>query len=119
KIASAAGPHPHLSPHGKMSNSTGIKPELSSGQLAKLGFCSLGASLLVILMGFLGLLGWALDSVPLRSVFKALPPMVPNTAIGLLLSGLSMELLRIEPVRKTRRSLGNACAVAVCLLAAL
>src|SRR6266404_9613260 len=69
---------------------------------SRLEFWAQGASLFVILMGALALLGWSLKLPVLQSIYPGLPRMVPNTAISLVLAGLSLWMLRISPLPMNR-----------------
>ena len=71
------------------------------------------------LVGGAVLLGWALDISALKSVLPGFPLMVPNTAVGFLLSGLSLGLLGEAQAGPARRRAGQALAVLVVLLGGL
>ena len=77
------------------------------------------ASLIVVLVGGLVLVGWATDSMWLKSLRPSLPTVAPNTAIGLLLGGASLGLLGGRSRNRIAKTAGHACAVLVLLLGAL
>ncbi|MBN1205412.1 MAG: PAS domain S-box protein [Myxococcaceae bacterium] len=79
------------------------------------------ASLLAILVACLDLIGWWLE---LERLVRIVPMpnsgiMMPNTAVGLLLSGASLGLLRKQDVSSLRRGLGHGLGAAVALLGGL
>ncbi len=81
------------------------------------------ASATVIVIGFLVLGGWAIDSAIFISVFPTLVAMNPITAVAFILAGLSLWLLGDEAtdpsgIRRGRR-FGQACALAVALVGLL
>ncbi|XYH93882.1 PAS domain S-box protein [Sorangium sp. So ce1128] len=65
-------------------------------------------------VGCVTLLGWSIESTPLISIADGLPRMVPNTAVALVLAGVSLWALggRQRPA-PLRRLLGQACAAGV------
>ncbi|WP_437738804.1 PAS domain-containing sensor histidine kinase [Sorangium sp. So ce1335] len=69
-----------------------------------------------ILVGGAGLLGWSTRRTALISIARSWPSMVPTTALGLVLAGLSLGLLGREGRRAPLRRLGHASAVAVAVL---
>ncbi|MBI2818752.1 MAG: PAS domain S-box protein, partial [Acidobacteria bacterium] len=73
--------------------------------------------------GMLVLLGWALDIATLKRVLPHLSSMKPNTAVGLILTGVSLLLLQREwPGGRRGRSasvVSQLCAGAVVLIGAL
>ncbi len=81
------------------------------------------ASATVIVVGFLVLAGWAVDSAILISVFPTLVAMNPITAVAFILAGFSLWLLGNEATDPsgTRRAhrFGQACALAVALVGLL
>jgi two-component system, cell cycle sensor histidine kinase and response regulator CckA len=77
------------------------------------------AAAVVVVTGVLVLLGWAWDVAALKSVFPGLATMKANTALGFVLTGLSLALLsRNRPGRWHVRG-GRAFAVAAALLGLL
>jgi hypothetical protein len=77
------------------------------------------ASLIVILVSGLVLVGWMLDSPTLKSVFPGSVTMKTNTALTLLLSGISLWLLQKPGVSQRRRRIGQTCALIVAILCLL
>jgi PAS domain S-box-containing protein len=79
------------------------------------------ASVLAVLVAFVSLLGWTLGSgflirlVPLPGAGV----MMPNTAIGLVLSGAALWLLHPEGADRLRRGSGRALALVILLLGGL
>jgi signal transduction histidine kinase/CheY-like chemotaxis protein len=77
------------------------------------------ASLSVILVGLLVLVGWALNLEALKTVIPGRVAMNPGgTAVCFLLAGTSLWLL-LEPDSRRRRRIGQALATAVVLLAVI
>ena len=80
-----------------------------------------GSCFLSILIGLSVLLGWLLDFRPLMTVLPGLVAMKPNTAIGFVLTGLSLFLF-VSPfigAKPRWRGLSVGLAVAVIVLAVL
>ncbi|HWP60219.1 MAG TPA: PAS domain S-box protein [Candidatus Acidoferrales bacterium] len=71
----------------------------------------------VIAVSIAVFVGWALDITFLKRVSPGLPAMVPNTALGLLLSGLSLHLVRDPAHRARAKSRYYATALALFVLA--
>src|SRR5690606_36065844 len=76
------------------------------------------AALLVLITGAAVLAGWALDSAPLKRVLPGYVAMVPLTALGFVLAGLSLLLLHPEHHGPVRRYVGAALAALLLLLGA-
>jgi signal transduction histidine kinase len=74
------------------------------------------ASTFGILLGLTVLLGWAVDSPVLTRVHPSLPPMVPLTAVCLILLSLSLGRLRARPSGASWARLVAAVVCAVGLL---
>ncbi|HTN88869.1 MAG TPA: PAS domain S-box protein [Sorangium sp.] len=69
-----------------------------------------------VLAGGATLLGWSLRETALISIARHWPSMVPNTAVGLILAGLSLWSLGGEGRPAPLRWLGQASAAAVAAL---
>lgn len=76
------------------------------------------AALAVASTGAIVLLGWYFDIAPLKSVLPGLITMKANTAIGLILLGASLRLLKAGSGKKTRR-VAHGLALVAMLLALL
>ena len=74
------------------------------------------ASVIVVLIGGLVLVGWATDSILLKSLRPGLPTMKPYAAICLLLAGSSLWLLTGRPLNRVSRAIGSVFAVLVALM---
>ena len=74
------------------------------------------ASLSIVIISCLALLGWATDNLVLKSVLATLPPMRPYAAIGLILGSASLWLLTAHWLNHSLRKVGEVCAVLVSLL---
>jgi sigma-B regulation protein RsbU (phosphoserine phosphatase) len=80
------------------------------------------ASVLSIVVGALGLIGWTFGISVLKSVIPGQVVIKPNAAVALVLCGWSLWLLRSSggnPVDIVRRRVGQALAAAVVLLGVL
>jgi hypothetical protein len=69
-------------------------------------------------IGSLVLVGWALDLPFIVRLHPTWPSMKPNTALSLILSGMSLALLARTPVARSRRLVSGVLAAAVGLMAA-
>jgi hypothetical protein len=74
------------------------------------------ASVGVIVIGCLVLVGWAIDDLTLASVVPGLKPMNPTTAPCLVLAGWALWLLHAEPVGRVARHLASGGALVVALV---
>ena len=74
------------------------------------------ASLIVILIAGLVLVGWATDNTTLKSLRPSLPPMSLNAVAGLLLGGASLWLLSGRPLNWVAKTTGNLFAILVMLV---
>lgn len=70
-------------------------------------------------LGCLILLGWVSGATLLKSAFLGIGAIEPNTALALILLGISLWLLLPDPARRVRRNWGLSLAAAVTLLGAL
>ena len=73
----------------------------------------------IILVGCLVLTGWTLDTAILKSVWPGLEAMKANTAVALLLAGVSLWLLRAGQAYGWTRRVAQVCAFTVTLLGLL
>lgn len=76
-------------------------------------------ALFTMLIGCVVLIGWAFDLVALKSILPSFVTMKANTAIGFVLSGLSLFLLNSQSHQKRIMRLAKACAGLVFLLGSL
>ena len=83
-----------------------------------LGLMSRLAGVGVIAIAVAALSGWFFDIPELHSILPGLPPMVPDTAAGLVLAGLSLVLLQPPEISVGRRRTGLVLAL-FCLLIGL
>lgn len=74
---------------------------------------------LAVFLGLMVLLGWKLGSVRLTSCLPGWPPMLPNTALMIVISGTSQILAATAPVTGGRRVASRLCAAMVGVLAVL
>lgn len=81
--------------------------------LARIGrlLCHGGATL-----GFLGLLGWVTRTAYLTTIVSGQPPMMPNTAVGLLLLGIAGVLRHREHVGQWRTVVTIVAALVVLVI---
>jgi signal transduction histidine kinase len=70
----------------------------------------------VVVLGVVVLLGWRLDIKFLYSVIPGLPAMVPNTALGLIFSGIALWLLSGEERNQLRIYAGQGLALGAFLI---
>ena len=83
---------------------------------------SRGSPLAVGIIGSAVLFGWAFDVEFFKKVLPGLPNMVPNTALGLLLCGLSLWTLRKHQLQHSAavaRHVSKALAIVVLLMGTL
>jgi PAS domain S-box-containing protein len=71
---------------------------------------------MIVLVGSLALVGWATNSVTLRSLSPTLPPMPPNAAAGLILGGAALWLLSGRRLHRANGIIGNTSAALIALL---
>jgi PAS domain S-box-containing protein len=76
-----------------------------------------GAGVAVALIGAGVLIGWTFDIPTLKGVFPHLSTMKANTALGMILGGISLSLLARYPAKA--RTVGRGCAAAIALIGAL
>lgn len=74
------------------------------------------AAVTVTVVGTFVLLGWALDVSQLLHIPSDPIVMLPNTAVGFILAGIALWLLRREDASSGARRIGRALAVVVVLL---
>jgi len=80
---------PQAGPSARSTGSIRDQFHVASGTIAAL----------VALVGVAVLVGWALDIPSLKSLFPASPTLKPNTALGLILTGLSLALYQLPKRR--------------------
>jgi len=80
---------------------------------------SRAAGAAAILVGCSVLVGWVLDIGALKSVLPGVVTMKANTALGFVLSGLSLCILSSEQADQRWRRIGQGCAVIVALIGLL
>ena len=80
---------------------------------------SRAAGSVVIGLGALALLGWAIDVLPLASIHPRWVPMNPLTAVCFILTGAALLLVRREPKLRRTGWAGGAAAVCAGAVAAL
>jgi PAS domain-containing protein len=80
---------------------------------------TLCAGILVMLIGVVGLLGWIFDIEPLKQFLHNGIAMKANTAIALLLEGMSLCLFILDQQLKWSQRLGQVCAVLVLIVGVL
>lgn len=88
-------------------------------KLQKIRLLSKYSSLVTALIGSIALIGWIFDIEFLRSGFPGLPPMRVNTALGFILSGISLWFCRENTYKKLKRSLSCGLAIVVAGIALL
>jgi PAS domain S-box-containing protein len=79
---------------------------------------SVVAGIFVALVGAVVLAGWLLDITKFQSIYGDLT-VKANTALLLILSGVSLCLLDLAPEKRTLRIVAEACAAVVALVAVL
>jgi PAS domain-containing protein len=92
--------------------------ETNACWVARFHALSRGAAALVSLVGLLALMGWILAIDSFKSILPGFATMKANTAIALLLSGISLWLWQDENARPVSRRVAQACA-AIAALAGL
>ena len=97
------------------------EPGRTSDEAARWARCvavSQAAALLVAATGVAVLVGWGLDVDPLIRVQDGYMAMVPLTAVGLVLAGSSLFVLRPARTDRVRRYVGGVLAALLLLLGA-
>jgi signal transduction histidine kinase len=85
-------------------------------RLVSVSWAAGAAALTVTVIGTVVLLGWTLDIPRLRHLPPDLIVMLPNTAVGFILGGVALWLLRREDASSSATRIGRALAVVVLLL---
>jgi signal transduction histidine kinase len=96
-----------------------MSTEPTSRLISSLRFFSHAAAVTAIVVGALVLVGWMLDIPALKSVLPGLVTMKANTALALLLAGVSLWLLRTEQAYEWARRIAQACAFTVTMVGLL
>ena len=96
-----------------------LRTQSTVSYLAMLKVISLTASIAVILVGCLVLVGWMLDIETLKRVLPGLLAMNPIAAIAFILAGVSLRLLRTERGDQRRLRIAQGCAFAVAMVGLL
>jgi PAS domain S-box-containing protein len=78
-----------------------------------------GIALFVILVSLLVIMGWMLDITELKSIWPHPEPMKPLVAVGLLLAGTALRLLRPDDRHPHRHTLGQILSALVAVLGGL
>jgi hypothetical protein len=96
-----------------------VKTHDDASLVARFQFMARVASVLVVLVSCLVLVGWILDIETLKSVVPGLVAMNPGgTAVGFLLGGIALWLL-IEPHSTLQQQIAQLMAAGVVLIAVL
>ena len=95
-----------------MDNNIQVKEDL----VFKLKYFSKMASLIVIIMAIIVLFGWILDIPLLKFTIPGLVTMKVNTAISLILSGISLYLIMIKNKSPQIIRIAHICAFIVLLI---
>src|SRR5262245_13506672 len=91
---------------------------MAAGTSRRLSLLSSAAAGLLVLVGTLVLLGWLFWVEALKSALPGRVAMNPLTAVGFMLAGAALWLLRAEEGNPRRRRWGYACGIAVALFGA-
>lgn len=87
--------------------------------IASLQSFSKKASVTVILIGCVVIVGWIFNIAMLKSILPGLVTMKANTATGFILGGLSLWLKHQQPTQLTMRRTAFGCAILVLLIGLL
>lgn len=87
--------------------------------IASLQSFSKKASVTVILIGCVVIVGWIFNIAVLKSILPGLVTMKANTATGFILGGLSLWLKHQQPTQLTMRRAAFGCAILVLLIGLL
>ncbi len=93
--------------------------QVSSKLIKAFGTFSRKASVVVVLIGCVVILGWIFDIALFKSVLPGSVAMKANTAIALILGGVSVILWHWQPTTLITRRAGQVCAVGVLLIGLL
>lgn len=80
---------------------------------------ALGASILVMLIGMVGLLGWIFDIEAFKQFLHHGIAMKANTAVALILTGLSLCLFVLSRYHRWSRRVGQLCTALVLMVGVL
>jgi signal transduction histidine kinase len=75
---------------------SGMKLPVQDTVMLRCRLFSLFTAIATIMIGFLVLIGWALDLIVLKSVLSGMSPMKPNTAVCFVLLGSALYLLQFH-----------------------
>ena len=87
--------------------------------ITSLKLFSTAGIVVVVLLGCFVLLGWSFDVAALKNVLPVWVSMKANTALGFVLAGVTLWLLRSDRRTQPALRIAQVCAVIVCLLGIL
>src|SRR5213596_1168930 len=93
-----------------------MKRDPGSKALPRLELVAQSAAVATVLIGCLGLSGWAFRSASLKSILPGLPVMVPGTAATFVLAGISLSILVRNRPGFAARIIGQTGGLMVALI---